>query len=126
MTAAETTSARTRAVVEAFNHAFNRQDVAGVMALMTGDCVFENTAPAPDGTRVEGQAAVRAAFAEFFRQSPQARFEWEEVVVMGDRCAVRWVYHWGGAGDEASHVRGIDLFRLRDGKIAEKLSYVKG
>lgn len=126
MAVGEAVSEQTRSVIEAFNNAFNRQDVAAAMALMTGDCVFENTYPAPDGTRVEGQAAVRAAFAEFFRQSPQARFEWEEVVVLGDRCAVRWVYHWGGAGDEAGHVRGIDLFRLRDGKIAEKLSYVKG
>lgn len=123
MTVDETTSAQTRAVVDAFNDAFNRQDVAGVMALMTTDCVFENTYPPPDGTRVEGQAAVGATFAEFFRQSPQAHFDWEEIVALGEHCAVRWVYHWNDAG---GHVRGIDLFRLRDGKIAEKLSYVKG
>jgi hypothetical protein len=24
------------------------------------------------------------------------------------------------------HVRGVDIFRVRDGKLAEKLSYVKG
>jgi len=24
------------------------------------------------------------------------------------------------------HIRGVDLFRVRDGKVAEKLSYVKG
>jgi ketosteroid isomerase-like protein len=123
MTAEAATSAQTRATVEAFNDAFNRQDVAGVMALMTADCIFENTYPPPNGTRVEGQAAVRQTFSEFFRQSPQAHFEQEEVVALGERCAVRWVYHWNDAG---GHVRGIDLFRLRDGKIAEKLSYVKG
>ncbi|RIK38760.1 MAG: nuclear transport factor 2 family protein [Chloroflexi bacterium] len=123
MTADEAMSAQTRAVVDAFNDAFNRHNVAGVMALMTADCVFENTYPPPDGTRVEGAAAVREVFADFFRQSPQARFEWEEIVALGERCAVRWVYRWDDAG---GHVRGIDLFRLRDGKIAEKLSYVKG
>lgn len=123
MTTEDAAGAQTRAMIDAFNAAFNRHDIAEVMALMTVDCVFENTFPAPDGTRVEGEAAVRAAFAEFFRQSPQARFESEEVVAMGDRCAVRWVYRWDDTG---GHVRGIDLFRLRDGKIAEKLSYVKG
>lgn len=123
MTTEDAAGAQTRAMIDAFNAAFNRHDIAEVMALMTVDCVFENTFPAPDGTRVEGKAAVRAAFAEFFRQSPQARFESEEVVAMGDRCAVRWVYRWDDTG---GHVRGIDLFRLRDGKIAEKLSYVKG
>jgi hypothetical protein len=34
-------------VVLAFNEAFNRHDVAGMMQLMSDDCVFENTAPAP-------------------------------------------------------------------------------
>ncbi|MCC6167267.1 MAG: nuclear transport factor 2 family protein [Caldilineaceae bacterium] len=124
MTADEAMSVQTRAAVDAFNDAFNRHDIAGVMALMAADCVFENTYPPPDGTRVVGAMAVRETFAEFFRQSPQARFEWEEIVALDDRCAVRWVYHWGGA--HPGHVRGIDLFRLRNGKIAEKLSYVKG
>lgn len=123
MTTEDAASTQTLAVVEAFNEAFNRHDVAGVMALMTDDCVFEDTYPPPDGKRTAGQRAVRLAFAEFFRQSPQAHFECEEIVALGDRCAVRWRYRWDDSG---GHVRGIDLFRLRDGKIAEKLSYVKG
>ncbi len=28
--------------------------------------------------------------------------------------------------DGEGHVRGVDVFRVRDGKVAEKLSYVKG
>ena len=112
-------------VVNRFNDAFGRHDVDGVMALMTEDCVFENTRPAPDGTRIEGQQAVRAFWEQFFRGSPQARFESEDVFAAGDRCVVRWVYSWvkeSGSG----HVRGVDVFRVRDGKVAEKLSYVKG
>lgn len=107
--------------VDAFNEAFGRHDVDGVMALMTEDCVFENTAPAPDGTRYEGQAAVRKFWEDFFGSNPAARFEAEEAFAAGDRCVVRWVYDWG-----SGHVRGVDVFRVRDGKVAEKLSYVKG
>ena len=33
-------------VVLAFNAAFNRHDVAGMMQRMSDDCVFENTDPA--------------------------------------------------------------------------------
>jgi hypothetical protein len=33
----------------------------------------------------------------------------------------RWRYSWG-----SGHVRGVDLLSFRDGKVAEKLSYVKG
>lgn len=112
-------------VVERFNEAFGRHDVDAIMALMTPDCLFDSTRPAPDGERIEGAAAVRAYWEAFFARSPQARFEAEEVVALGDRCVVRWVYHWVREG-KAGHVRGIDLFRVRDGLVAEKLSYVKG
>ena len=44
----------TRIVLE-FNEAFNRHDVAGMMRLMSDDCVFENTDPAPDGTVYSGK-----------------------------------------------------------------------
>lgn len=111
----------TKETVEAFNDAFGRHDVDAVMALMTDDCIFENTLPPPDGERHAGQADVRRFWEEFFTGTPQARFETEEMVVAGDRAVVRWRFDWG-----SGHVRGIDLFKVRDGKVAEKLSYVKG
>ena len=113
------------AVVRRFNDAFNRHDVDAVMAVMTDDCVFESTRPAPDGARYEGSAAVRAFWEQFFANSPQARFEFTDMFAAGDRCVVRWTYHWVKATG-AGHVRGVDVFRVRDGKVAEKLSYVKG
>jgi ketosteroid isomerase-like protein len=119
------TLAGTRGVIEAFNDAFGRHDVDGVMELMTHDCVFENTLPAPDGTRYEGQARVRAFWEEFFASTPSARFETEELVVLGDRAVARWVFRWGQEPD-GGHVRGVDVFRVLRGRVAEKLSYVKG
>ena len=111
----------TRETVEAFNDAFGRHDVDTVMSLMTDDCIFENTLPPPDGERFVGQAAVRKFWTDFFHDTPKARFEAEEMVVAGDRAVVRWRFDWGDG-----HVRGIDLIKVRDGKVAEKLSYVKG
>ena len=111
----------TGSVIDRFNDAFNSHDVDRVMALMTDDVIFENTSPAPDGERFEGQDAVRAFWVQFFEGASDAHFDAEEIVIMGDRACVRWVYSWGDG-----HVRGIDLFRVRDGKVAEKLSYVKG
>jgi uncharacterized protein (TIGR02246 family) len=119
------TSEETRAVIDRFNDAFNRHDVDVIMICMTPDCVFENTRPSPDGTRLVGQEAVRAYWEEFFARSPHARFDTEDVFVAGDRCVVQWVYHWVRDG-KPGHVRGVDLFRVRDGKVAEKFSYVKG
>lgn len=113
-------------LVEQFNEALNARDVDAMMALMTEDCVFENTAPAPDGARYEGQEAVRAFWVGFFRTSRQPRIEIEEVLAAGDRCVMRWIYHWVDDQGHPGHVRGVDIYTIRAGRIAEKLSYVKG
>lgn len=119
-------AAATLDTINRFNAAFNRHDVDAIMALMTDDCVFENTNPPPDGLRFEGQAGVRGAWEDLFRASPDAHFETEEMFVTDDRCTVRWIYRWTGADGTPGHVRGVDVFRVRDGKVAEKLAYVKG
>lgn len=95
------------------------------MALMTDDCIFENTSPAPEEERFVGQAAVRQFWAEFVRASPHAHFTTEELIATGERCVTRWRYRWGATGTEG-HIRGVEVFRVRDGKVAEKFSYVKG
>ena len=94
---------------------------------MTEDCVFENTDPAPDGTRYSGKEAVTQFWQDFFRQSPKARIEIEEIFGLGNnRCVMRWRYQWEDAAGKEGHVRGVDIFRVRDGLISEKLSYGKG
>jgi predicted SnoaL-like aldol condensation-catalyzing enzyme len=114
-----------RAVLE-FNEAFNRHDVAGMMQLMSDDCIFENSEPAPDGSVYSGKEVVTHFWQDFFRQSPQAQIEIEEIFGYGERCIMRWKYSWEDPRGEKGHVRGVDIFRVRNGVILEKLSYVKG
>ena len=109
-----------------FNDALNAQDVDAMMQLMTEDCVFENTDPAPDGRRYEGQPSVRAFWEDFFRTSREPRIEIEEIFALGDRCIMRWTYRWLDEQGTPGHVRGVDIYMVRHGLIAEKLSYVKG
>ena len=116
-------TAATLAAARRFLEVFSRHDVDGVMAAMTDDCVFESTSP-PIGDRIVGHDAVRAFWAQFFAASPSSRFDAEEVIVAGGRCIVRWVHVW--AGDAPGSVRGVDIITVRDGKVAEKLAYVKG
>lgn len=115
----------TLAAVDRFNVAFNQHDIEAIMDAMTDDCVFESTSP-PEGTRLEGAAAVRAAWIEFFTSSPTAHFESEETIVTGDRAVVRWRYTWLDDDGQVGAVRGVDVMTVRDGRIAEKLAYVKG
>lgn len=112
--------------VLAFNEAFNRHDVAGMVQLMSEDCIFENTTPAPDGARYTGKAAVTRFWEQFFQQSPQAHIEIEEAFSAGFRCILRWRYEWVDVTGVKGHVRGVDVFKLKGGLICEKLSYVKG
>jgi predicted SnoaL-like aldol condensation-catalyzing enzyme len=114
-----------RLVLE-FNEAFNRHDVSGMMKFMSEDCVFENTDPAPDGTVYSGKEAVTQFWQDFFRESPHAHIEIEEIFGMGMRCIMRWKYKWTDAAGIKGHVRGVDIFQVREGFITEKLSYVKG
>ena len=108
----------TLSVIRRFNEAFGRHDVDAVMAMMTEDCVFEDTSP-PHGGRHQGQAAVRTVWEQLFASRPH--FKTEEGVVCGDRATYRWRYDFDGGS-----VRGIDLFRVSEGKVAEKFAYVKG
>jgi steroid delta-isomerase-like uncharacterized protein len=115
----------TRAVVERFNDAFNRHDANALAAFLSEDTVFEDTSPAPDGRRIEGKAAVVEYWRQWFVRNPDARFETEEMIVSADRAVVRWVYHKTRSG-QPWRLRGVDVFTVRDGKVAAKLAYVKG
>ena len=123
--AASSKAKETLATVKKFNDAFNKHDVEAVMALMTDDCILENTNPAPDGTRLKGAEAVKAYWISFFTKNPDAYFEAEDVFAHEDRCVVRWIYRKTKDGNPW-HLRGVDVFKVRDGKVAEKLAYVKG
>ena len=110
----------TLAVVEAFGAAWGAHDLDGALALCHEDRTFESTGPAPDGVRHVGVAAVRAAWQPIF-DDRASRFDAEETFAAGERVVQLWRYSWGDG-----HVRGVDVFQVRDGRVAEKLSYVKG
>jgi len=107
-------------VVEEFGGRWAAHDLDAVLAMITDDCVFDATGPAPDGIRHLGRDPIRRAWQAIF-EDDTSRFDVEETFAAGDRVVQLWRYSWSDG-----HVRGVDVFRVRDGKVAEKLSYVKG
>jgi ketosteroid isomerase-like protein len=115
----------TRTVIERFNEAFNDHDVDALAELLTDDTIFENTSPPPDGTRIEGKAAVLDFWRGWFAKNAEAAFEAEDIIVCDNRAVVRWIYRKVRNG-QPWHLRGVDVFTVRGGRVAAKLSYVKG
>jgi ketosteroid isomerase-like protein len=113
-------------VVLEFYAAFNRHDVPGMMQLMSDDCRLEHTAPAPDGAVYSGKEAVTQLWQELFRESPHAHIEIEDIFGFGIRCIARWRYEWVDVAGKKGHVRGVDIFQVKNGSICQKLSYIKG
>lgn len=110
----------------AFSEAFNRHDVAGMMRLVTDDCLYEHAIPAPEGTTYVGKEAIAHFWQEFFQASPRAHVTVEEVFGLGLRCVMRWRYEWVDGAGNGGHVRGTSLIQVKGGLISEMFAYVKG
>jgi ketosteroid isomerase-like protein len=115
-------SVQTEAILLRFNQVFLDHNPAALPELVADDCVIENTQPAPDGSRHEGKAACVALWTEI-ATAPGAHFEPETIIARGDRGEIRWRLVWGP--DRASSVRGVNLMRVRGGRIVEAQGYVK-
>jgi hypothetical protein len=115
-------SRATEAILERFNQVFLMHDPTSLPDLVAADCVIENTKPAPDGDRHEGKAACIALWTHIATM-PGVHFEPEAIFARGDRGEIRWRLVWGP--DPANSVRGVNLMRVRDGRIVEALGYVK-
>ena len=113
-------------VVLAFNESFNRHDIDAMMQLISEDFVFESISPAPDGSIYRGKEEISQFWQDFFRDSSLAHKEIEEIFGLGMRCIMRWRYEWVDEQGKESHIRGVDIFEVKDGLICQKLSYVKG
>lgn len=109
----------------AFAEAFNEQDAARMVRSMSDDCRFESSEPAPDGAIYTGKEAIQQYWQQFFQAYPQARIDVEEAFGLGKRCVIRWRREWDASGKK-QHVRGVDIFRVKQGALCEHFSYVKG
>ena len=110
-----------RALVDEFNTAWGNHDLEAALALITDDCLFDATGPAPDGIPYKGRDAVRAAWEPIFADTEANVRSEDYSFVADDRLVQLWRYDFTGG-----HVRGVDVIEVRDGLISAKLCYVKG
>jgi ketosteroid isomerase-like protein len=121
----ERVEAGIRSVI-AFTEALNRHDFSGILKLFSEDCVFEAPTPAPDGAIYKGKNAIAQYWKDFFDRTPDACLQIEETIGFGLRCIALWRCDWTDTSGTRCRLRGVDLFRVRDGLIVEQISYIKG
>ena len=118
----ETRSSRTLQIIQQFNRAFVQHDASLLDDLIAEDCVMESVEPAPDGTRYVG----RDACLEFWQKLADNRdgaFIPEDFVAVDEHAVIRWRYRFGPGLSRS--VRGVNVMRVREGRIIEALGYVK-
>ncbi len=119
---------QTMALLGRFGKAFNRADVAEILACVTDDFVWVLAAgtDAPDGRVCRGAEQVRQALAARAELVRDVRFSETKVLFADDHVIGTFRATGTYVGDGRPHdVRGVDIYTLRDGLIASKDSYWK-
>ena len=106
-----------------FTEAFNRNDLEGVMAMMTDDAVYEEFT----GTVNRGRPAIRAAFEPQFRGDfGKMRFNAEDLFVDATtgKTLIRWECTLETKKGPAAW-RGLDILNFQGDRVKEKHTYAK-
>lgn len=110
-------------VVQRFYDAYNKKQEAILNEVIADD--YLDYGHEPPGRGVQG---AKSDLQEFGRAFEDARFDIDEMFGSDDRVVVRWTVHGTHTGpfrgapsptQKKITVRGISLYRLRDGKITE-------
>lgn len=112
------------AIIQSYIDAYNRKDVAALVACVGNDVVFENVSNSGQSMKIEG----RAAFAELAEQAATmftARHQTiTNAVVDGDRVAIEvdWtgtsaVDLWPMKAGEPIAMRGASFMTIREGLL---------
>ena len=109
-----------RRLLAAYDDAWNRQDLDAVASMHTDDVVFENHTA---GERAEGAAAVRSHIGGIFERWPSLRFANRRLYVSDGFAVSEWTATATRPDGVTIEWDGVDVFPLRDGKIARKDVY---
>lgn len=107
--------------------AWNSHDLDRLMRLFSDDCVFEASGGLEScGSRFEGRARVRAAFAEVFESMADANWrEGRHYVIADDYGVSEWRLTGTLADGRRVDVFGCDFLTIAGGAIVRKNSFRK-
>ncbi len=117
----------TKDALDAFSNAWNDHDVDALMTFMTEDCVFHTAAGNElQGTTISGFDAVRDAFEQVWKNFPDVCWkDAEHTVLSGDKAITESTFCATKPDGSRIEARMVDVFTVRDGKIAVKNAFRK-
>ena len=109
-----------------FGKAFNKADVEEIAACVTDDFEWRLAAGTqPSGQVLKGKDDLRRFFADKSRAHREARYSEARIHRSGDKLFGTFRVTGIDAAGKPFDRYGIDLYELKDGKIALKDSYLK-
>lgn len=121
-----------RAVIDAYNDAWNRHDVVAIVAMHTEDSVFCNHT---SGGEVVGRNAIRQVVSSVFETFPDIHFDLRRLYVRDDLIVQEWTatathqspvtYNNTTLSPTGKIIRwdGMDIIPMRNGQVARKDVY---
>ncbi|GGI44064.1 Ketosteroid isomerase-related protein [Agromyces flavus] len=103
--------------------AINDHDLDRMVALFHPD--YDSRQPAHPGRAFVGREQVRANWAAMFAGVPDFRAEVVRSVQDGELNWSEWAWHGTRSDRQPFEVRGVTLFRVRDGLIVDGTLYVE-
>ena len=112
-----------------FSDAWARQDVDGLMALMTDSPIYRSSAGPRPGAVYQGREEVRAAFSRMFTNASPATAAPPpaiEPAFFGNRALSFWTLPGRAPDGSPAIVEGVDVLTFdEEGRIAVKDAYRK-
>ena len=112
-------------IVLDFYAAFNRDDIEAMMAMVSSNCLLEDSSPAPDGTLYTGKENITQFWENSLKQKTNSHLVIEDIFGLGMHSIVRWKHQWNDPVGNETHLRGVTLFQIRNGQILEIFIYTK-
>ncbi len=119
-------SGATIELLQAIGVAFNSHDVDAIVDFFTEDEQFDN-ALGPDihGQRYTGKDTLRAMFTDLFERCPDIQWHAIDDRVDGDKGFSEWRRQATMPDGTKQDWLGLDIFTIRNVKIAKKDTYFK-
>jgi ketosteroid isomerase-like protein len=116
-----------REAMTRWGRSWDDHDIDGVMELFHEDVFFEHWT----GTRVSGREALREAWTPWFTDHGGFHFTEEDLFIdqEGQKLLYQWHLDWPSneknSAGKPERRWGVDVIHFRDGKIIQKLTYIK-